>query len=191
MRLRVSIFSVLLLAGLLALPAPASAASGSSSGLWTLTDLAAQRVQIADKVAAAKFGTPSPIDDPVREQQILDSVAAKAPAMGLDPADAVRFFRDQIEANKLVQRGLYERWTARPDEQPTERPDLATEVRPVIDRLNTGLLAELAATRDSRARPSCDVRLAVTVGLVDARRRLNLLHETALGEAVQSACTHS
>lgn len=191
MRLRVSIFSVLLLAGLVAVPAPASAAPGLSSGLWTLTDLAAQRVQIADKVAAAKFSTPSPIDDPVREQQILDSVAAKAPGMGLDPAEAVRFFRDQIEANKLVQRGLYDRWTAHPDEQPTERPDLATEVRPVIDRLNTGLLAELAETRDTRARPSCDVRLVVTVGLVDAKRRLDLLHETALNEAVQSACTHS
>lgn len=188
MRLRVSIFSVLLLAGLLALPAaPASAASD----LWTLTDLAAQRVQIADKVAAAKFGTPSPIDDPVREQQILDSVASKAPGLGLDPAEAVQFFRDQIEANKLVQRGLYERWTAHPDEQPSERPDLATEVRPVIDQLNTGLLAALAATRDSRARLSCDARLAVTVGLIDMQRELGRLHERALGEAVQSACTHS
>ncbi|WP_414935532.1 chorismate mutase [Amycolatopsis sp. cmx-11-51] len=90
-----SIFAVVLL--LVGLPAPASASSGS----WTLTEPAAQRVRIADKVAAAKFGTPSPIDDPVREQQILDSVAAKAPGLGLDSGGVVRFFRDQIEANKV------------------------------------------------------------------------------------------
>ncbi|MEV6910340.1 chorismate mutase [Amycolatopsis sp. NPDC051071] len=182
MRLRVSIFAVVLL--FVGLPAPASA----SSGFWTLTDLAARRVEIADKVAAAKFGTPSPIDDPVREQQILDSVAAKAPGLGLDADGVVRFFRDQIEANKIVQRGLYARWTAHPGSRPPERPDLATEVRPVIDRLNAGLLAELAATSDARARPPCDVRLAVTVRLVDARHDLDRLHSGALGEAVRSAC---
>ncbi|GAB3721090.1 chorismate mutase [Amycolatopsis oliviviridis] len=184
MRLRV--LCVLLVAGLLAVPTPASA----SPGFWELTDLAARRVQIADKVAAAKFGTPSPIDDPVREQQILDSVAAKAPGLGLDADGVVRFFRDQIEANKVVQRGLYAKWTAHPDTRPAERPDLGTEVRPVIDRLNTGLLTELAATRDARARRSCDVRLAVTVRLVDAGRGLDRLHSVALGESVRSACTH-
>jgi chorismate mutase len=87
-------------------------ASASGTSLWRLTDLAAQRVRIADRVAAAKYGTPSPIDDPAREQQIYDSVAARAPQLGLAPADAVRFFRAQIEANKLVQRGLYARWAA-------------------------------------------------------------------------------
>jgi len=126
MRLRSWLGSVVLvLSALLLSAAPASA----TPSLWRLTDLAAQRVQIADKVAAAKFGTPSPIDDPVREQQIYDSVSAQAPALGLDPADAVRFFRAQIEANKAVQRGLYARWAAHPSEVPSTRPDLATEVR--------------------------------------------------------------
>ncbi|MFD6071706.1 chorismate mutase [Amycolatopsis lurida] len=182
MRLRVLCAASLLL---LVLPAPPASAS---SGLWQLTDLAAQRVQIADKVAAAKFGTPSPIDDPVREQQILDSVAAKAPGLGLDAAGVVRFFRDQIEANKVVQRGLYARWTEHPGTRPPGRPDLGTEVRPVIDRLNAGLLSELAETRDARARRSCDVRLAVTVRLTDARRELDRLHSGALAESVRSAC---
>ncbi|MFI9455952.1 chorismate mutase [Amycolatopsis sp. NPDC052450] len=182
MRLRVLCAALLLL---VVIPAPASA----SPGLWKLTDLAAQRVQIADKVAAAKFGTPSPIDDPVREQQILDSMAAKAPGLGLDADGVVRFFRDQIEANKAVQRGLYARWTEHPDTRPPGRPDLATEVRPVIDRLNAGLLAELGSTRDARTRRSCDMRLAGTVRLTDARRGLDRLHSVALGESVRSACS--
>lgn len=55
--------------------APAVAADRHT--LVPLVDLAAQRVLVGDKVAAAKFGTDQPIDDPAREQQILDSVAAR------------------------------------------------------------------------------------------------------------------
>ncbi|WP_206797268.1 chorismate mutase [Amycolatopsis sp. MtRt-6] len=163
-------------------------ASASSPTLWRLTDLAAQRVAIADQVAAAKYGTPSPIDDPAREQQIYDSVAARAPGLGLDPADAVRFFRAQIEANKLVQRGLYARWDAHPDQAPTTRPDLG-QIRPVIDGLNTSLLTELAATTSVRAARSCPVRQLVTADVVDLRHRFDALHARALGEATSATCT--
>lgn len=163
---------------------PVSASPRES--LRTLTALSAERVQLADKVAAAKFGTPSPIDDPVREQQIFDTVSAKAPALGLDPAATVAVFRDQIEANKLVQRGLYERWTAHPEEQPTTRPDLATEVRPQLDRITTGLLDQLAATRNIRVSRTCEPRLAVTVHL--AGWQFDRLHRQALTGAVRSVC---
>ncbi|WP_091299267.1 chorismate mutase [Amycolatopsis xylanica] len=189
MRVRSWVACVLLSTSGLAVAAmPAAAATPSSSSLWPLTDLAAQRVQIADKVAAAKFGTTQPIDDPVREQQILNDVAAKAAGLGLDPATTVRFFRDQIEANKVVQRGLYARWTAHPEEQPTVRPDLATEVRPIIDRLNAGLLDQFAATVAVRASHTCDLRLVITTRVVDLRRHLDRLHQRALVEAVQSVC---
>lgn len=185
-RLLTVLFAVLLLGAAPAVP-PAVAAQPSS--LLPLAELSGQRVQIADKVAAAKFGTTQPIDDPVREQQILDGVAAKAPGLGLDPADAVEFFRDQIEANKVVQRGLYELWTAHPEQAPTERPDLPTEVRPVIDRINAGLLDELAATAGTRARPWCGGGLAVAVAVTDHRLHLDRLHERALRRSLDSACT--
>ncbi|MFE0028718.1 hypothetical protein ACFWX1_47535, partial [Amycolatopsis sp. NPDC059021] len=55
--------------------APASAPAHRAWGpLGALTDLAVQRILLGDKVAAAKFGTDQPIDDPVREQKVLDSV---------------------------------------------------------------------------------------------------------------------
>ncbi|MFC7648042.1 chorismate mutase [Streptosporangium lutulentum] len=73
-----------------------------------------QRILLADKVAAAKFGTDQPIDDPARERQVLDQVTSLSDRMGLNPAAGLRFFRDQIEAGKVVQRGLYARWTTRP-----------------------------------------------------------------------------
>ncbi|QKV76068.1 chorismate mutase [Amycolatopsis sp. Hca4] len=194
MRLRsllVTVTAVLAASALFAAPAPASESSVESSvgsSLWRLTDLAAQRVAIADQVAAAKYGTPSPIDDPVREQQIYDSVASRAPGLGLDPADAVRFFRAQIEANKLVQRGLYARWDAHPAEAPTTRPDLG-QIRPVIDGLNTGLLTELAATVPARAARSCPVRQLVTAAVVDGFHRFDTLHARALGEATSATCS--
>jgi chorismate mutase len=186
MRLRSWLVTVTaVLAGSLLFAVPASA---SSPSLWRLTDLAAQRVRIADQVAAAKYGTPSPIDDPAREQQIYDSVAARAPGLGLDPADAVRFFRAQIEANKLVQHGLYARWDAHPAEAPTTRPDLG-QIRPVIDGLNTGLLTELAATIPARAARSCPVVQLVTAGAADVVHRFDVLHARALGEATSATCT--
>jgi chorismate mutase-like protein len=82
----------------------------SAVRLGSLTSLAAQRILLGDKVAAAKFGTDQPIDDPSRERHELDAVAALAAREGVDPDASVRFFRAQIEANKVVQRGLYALW---------------------------------------------------------------------------------
>ncbi|GGN10302.1 chorismate mutase [Lentzea pudingi] len=157
--------------------------------LGDLTDLAVRRVQIADLVAAAKFGTTQPIDDPAREQVVLDGVRAKAVALDLDPENATRFFRAQIEANKSVQRGLHERWTAHPGEAPSKRPDLATEVRPVLDRLTTDLLAELKDTEQVR-RPSirCEVHAEIAERSAVVRHRLDRLHADALAEAMTTVC---
>jgi len=182
MRVLAVLFAVV--SGLFLASIPASAASSS---LWQLTDLAARRVAIADQVAAAKYGTPSPIDDPVREQQIYDSVAARAPELGLDPADAVRFFRAQIEANKVVQRGLYARWDAHPAQAPSTKPDLG-EIRPVIDRLNTGLLTELSSSLSARKARSCPTRRLVAAGVADVVHRFDVLHARALRDATSATC---
>jgi len=186
MRLR-SWFSCALVA--VCLTALGGTPAAAHESLWPLTDLAASRVQIADKVAAAKFGTGQPIEDPVREQQILDTLVAKSVTLGLDPAATRRFFRAQIEANKVVQRGLFARWTVHPEDQPTTRPDLATEVRPVLDQIDAGLLAQLAATPSARAGRGCDVLLAVAVHVIGWQRQLDVLHEQALAESVRPACT--
>ncbi|MFG2349390.1 chorismate mutase [Streptomyces phaeochromogenes] len=168
--------------------APASATAVRSSGLGTLTELFAERLLLADKVAAAKYGTESPIDDPVRERQILDDVAARAAGLGLAPDSVTAVFRDQIEANKLVQRGLYARWDAHPDERPTERPDLAKEVRPALDLITTRLLAALQETDPVRADASCEPRLYAAATLSAYGHRLDVLHLKALGRALPSVC---
>jgi chorismate mutase len=168
--------------------APESTTAAPASGLGALTELFAERLLLADKVAAAKYGTEAPIDDPARERQILDDVAARAAGLGLDPDSVTAVFRDQIEANKVVQRGLYARWDAHPDERPTERPDLATEVRPALDLITTRLLAALQETVPARADASCGPRLYAEAALSAYGHRLDVLHLKGLGRALPSVC---
>ncbi|GAB2851970.1 chorismate mutase [Streptomyces deserti] len=168
-----------------AAPAPHTAAAHAFT---PMTELLTQRLLLADKVAAAKYGTDTPIDDPVRERQILDDVRTRATALGLDPDAVAAVFRDQIEANKLVQRGLYARWDAHPDERPTQRPDLVKEVRPQLDRITTQLLTELKTTQALRTVPSCEARLATSAVRSAYAHRLDALRAAGLVRALPSVC---
>ncbi|GAA1916053.1 chorismate mutase [Streptomyces durmitorensis] len=173
-----------------AAPSPRSAAvapAGSYERLHPLVDLAAQRLATADLVAAAKYGTGSPVDDPAREKQVLDDVARQARELGADPEATVRIFRDQIEANKVVQRELHRRWDADPSQVPAEKPDLG-EVRKEINRVNGELVRGIADSAAARSAPSC--RGLVTVAGVRVRheRQLDLLHTVALERALRSVC---
>ncbi|MGH3791527.1 MAG: chorismate mutase [Pseudonocardiaceae bacterium] len=148
------------------------------------TDVAAQRVQLADTVAAAKWGTDAPITDPTREQAVLDAVATK---LSIDPVLARAVFTDQIEANKAVQYGLYAHWRTHPDQAPTTRPELS-QVRPILDHLTDQLLTGLTATQQLRADPSCAGRLAGARHRIEHTRHLDPLHDDALTRALISIC---
>jgi chorismate mutase len=182
--------TVVTLATVLGCSASVSPTSDNASQprpLETLTDVAAQRLQLADTVAAAKWGTDAAINDPVREKAVLDAVAAKSAQLGIDPKAAQVVFTDQIEANKAVQYGLYSRWRAHPDQAPTTRPDLG-QVRPVLDRITDQLLAELKATQQFRANQFCIAQLTRARNRVERTRHLDPMHEDALARALISIC---
>ncbi|MET9494498.1 chorismate mutase [Streptomyces sp. NPDC006552] len=163
-------------------------AAGPRGGLGPLTELVIERIRFGDDVAAAKYGTDSPIEDPAREAQVLEQVRQQAGRAGVDPEVAVAFFRDQITASKIVQRGLFARWAAHPDEAPTTRPDLG-RIREQLDRLTTALLDELEETARVRERPlACAAHLALARGAGAARHRLDGLHRHALTTATGSVC---
>jgi chorismate mutase-like protein len=179
-----------------AAPLQASAADARTSNevqslgrLGPLTDLVIQRLLVGDQVAASKFGTSTPIDDPVREQQELATVRQAGQAMGLDPAATAQFFQDQITASKIVQRGLFQRWTAHPDLAPTSRPNL-NSIRTQLDRITTGLLEQLKATQGIRkkARP-CTVALTLAHLSGEEKNHLDTVHRQALSAALQSTCS--
>ncbi|MEU7190643.1 chorismate mutase [Streptomyces sp. NPDC045470] len=192
---------------LTAVPAPASAGTASTSAvvrpatansapaappreadaLRPLAALSARRLATADLVAAAKWGTGSPVDDPVREQQVLDAVARQAAELGTDPRWTARIFRDQIEANKTVQRGLHRRWAADPARAPGERPDLG-EVRKEINRVNDALVRAIAASGAVRTSPRCVPSLVGAAAHVRREQRPDALHTVALARSVRSVC---
>jgi chorismate mutase-like protein len=164
---------------------PTPPATHPLGGLGPLTDLVIQRLQVSDQVAASKFGTGQSISDPVREQQELDSVRQSALQMGLDPTTTVQFFQNQITASKVVQQGLFDRWTANPALAPTTRPDLAT-IRTELDQITKGLLAQLQATQSLRAQPvGCTVSLDVARVSGEVLDHLDALHRQALDVALQ------
>ncbi|WP_438489128.1 gamma subclass chorismate mutase AroQ [Streptomyces sp. S186] len=166
---------------------PVSPVPAPAGQLRPLAALSADRLATADLVAAAKWGTGSPIDDPAREREVLAAVAAQARQLGADPETTVRIFRDQIEASKLVQRGLHRRWAADPAQAPTSRPDL-TRVRAEINRINGELVRAVAASPQARTAPGCVPRLTVSALRVGHERHLDLLHAAGLARSLRSVC---
>jgi chorismate mutase len=168
--------------------AASSAAVKPLGKLGPLTGLIIERLLVSDDVAASKFGTDSPIEDPVREAQVLEQVRRQAGAAGVDAEAAVAIFRDQITASKQVQRGLFDRWTAHPDKAPTTRPDLG-QIRTRLDQLTTDLLVELKNTEPLRGKPiDCSVQLTLAEVTGAAVERLDTLHRQALRTATDSVC---
>nr|WP_315028655.1 gamma subclass chorismate mutase AroQ [uncultured Chryseobacterium sp.] len=109
----------------------------------SLLKLIDKRLKLAPLVAKSKWNTKAAIDDPVREKIILDSVKVKAQKMGLNENLAVHFFQAQFEAGKIVQRQLHHQWKSQNQAPFSPAPNLATDVRPVLDSLTPLLLMEL------------------------------------------------
>jgi chorismate mutase len=170
-------------AALVGSPAHAEAAGG----LGDLVELSAERVAVAEAVAAAKWHSGSAIDDPGREEDLLAAVERHAVDTGLDPVAATAVMRDQIAANKFVQRGLHAHWRAVPEAAPAHEPDLA-DLRPVLDRITRDLVEELKATEESRAHPECFHRLGRDTHRVAAGYGFDPLHTTGLVRALPSVC---
>jgi cyclohexadienyl dehydratase len=99
-----------------------------------LSDLLARRLAFMPLVAAAKAKAGLPIEDPPREQLVLDAMAEHAQRSGL-PATRVReFFALQIELAKSVQRRKSE----------PAALDLGSQIRPALNELGDRILDAIA-----------------------------------------------
>ncbi|WP_280316801.1 gamma subclass chorismate mutase AroQ [Nocardia wallacei] len=172
---------------------PVAAAEAPDAALDPLVHLMLERLRTADAVAAAKWSTatrtgqPPVIDDPAREAEVYDSMAAAGARLDLPESWVRQVFQGQIEANKLVQRGRHAEWRFRPGAAPVTSPDL-TAVRPVIDRVNGEILGELAAARAALSGPACAPRLAAAVAPVVTSGDVDALHAAALARASAALC---
>jgi chorismate mutase len=144
-------------------------------------------LQIADPVAASKFRTGDPIDDPLREQQILDAIAAEAVAKHIDPDDVRSLFRDQIDATSAIEHIRFARWKLDPRNAPVAAPGLE-ECRVAIDTLNQVMLNEIALQWDPLRSPHCAADLNAAKEAVIGARRLDLLYQEALDYVTHRYC---
>ncbi|MNN23084.1 Monofunctional chorismate mutase precursor [compost metagenome] len=157
--------------------------AASQPELQPLLAAIGQRLDLAHSVAVHKWDNDLPVEAPEREQQVLQQVHETANDYGLPPERATAFFADQIEANKIMQYGLIDRWTAlgqRPSQQPR---DLDNELRPRLDMLQATLLFELS-NLDRKSLNDCPRKLAETL----ARHASDPLRHTALIRATAQLC---
>ena len=108
-----------------------------------LLGLIKDRLDVAPEVARTKWNTKSPIDDLVRDKQIIDGVATAATEYGLDPQVASTFFTAQIEASKVVQHALHAEWTVQRQPPFAKVADLGKDIRPVLDQLTPAMMRAL------------------------------------------------
>jgi len=154
--------------------APASAATAAASPGPAMASpdpavfapvlaLVVERLDTAPQVAASKWFSGQPVTDEARERVVLDAAGAAAGQAGADEEWVTAVFADQIEASKRVQQALLDAWAAGAAEAPASAPDLAAEIRPVLDRITAELVPALAAIADVRGEPGCGDALAAAL----------------------------
>ncbi|NOP96178.1 chorismate mutase [Mycolicibacterium fortuitum] len=157
------------------------------SPLLPLVDAAAQRLLTATPVAANKFRTGGAVEDPQREQQVIDATKAQAGSRHIDPEYVGAVFRDQIDATVAVEYGLFSQWKLDPATAPQRAPDLAAS-RVAIDGLNRTMVDEIADRWQALHSPSCPRDLATAVDGVATARDLDPLYRRALEHSTASYC---
>ena len=159
--------------------------------LQPLVEISARRLAIAEQVALAKWDRNAAVEDPLREAEIIMSAVNEGESKGLDRTFVSNFFKDQIEANKIVQYSLLAAWH-RAGRAPAHRPiDLATAIRPELDKLQIQLIGELADTADIRASAACPAAVAKAVGkyLAAHGHDAGSLEAVALDRALARTCS--
>lgn len=164
----------------------AVAAEPATSAMTRVAELSAQRLLLADTVAASKRASGKPVEDAAREHSQLDRLGAQAASRGVSRDQSDAFFKAQIEANKLVQYRLLA--------QPSRRRQAAIgaidlePVRARLDEINQAMLDALApALREARAE-DCVLRAYQAQEQAARRHRLDALHRTALARSFGDIC---
>lgn len=171
----------------LAIVLASPATADTASPLRALVDAAAQRLQIAEPVAAIKWNTRGAIEDQDRVQQELTEMAAEAAAEHIDSDYVTRIFGDQISATEGIEYSRFADWKLDPGAAPSEPADLSA-ARSAIDDLNQTMLTQVIANWDLLHSPACPAALDLARRGVIGARRLDALYQRALALATQSYC---
>ena len=163
------------------------AGAAPSSPLSELVDAAAQRLAVAEPVAAFKWASHASIEDPGRVQEELVKLRADAEAAHVDPGYMARVFGDQITATEAIEYSRFADWKLNPAIAPDAPPDLSAS-RSTIDGLNQTMLTLIVANWPLLHSPACRQQLDAASTDVMRLRRLDGLYQRALSSATQSYC---
>ncbi|MGE8189627.1 chorismate mutase [Pseudomonas sp. NPDC086278] len=157
--------------------AQADASSPPPDALQPLLVTMNERLNIGDLVALTKWDSGKlKVQDSTREAQVIDNARKVAAERKLDPDEVADLIAAQIEANKLVQYGLFAQWQAAGKAPDTPRPDLIKQIRPQLDALQNRLLQQYADFEPYRKDPNCPGWLA--------KQRASLIKDQLHGQAL-------
>lgn len=134
--------SIGILLSLIAPLGPPLARADGTSQLAELVDAAAERLEVADPVAAFKWRAQLPIEDSGRVEQQLAKLGEDARSQHIDPDYVTRVFDDQIRATEAIEYSRFSDWKLNPASAPPEPPDLSAS-RSAIDSLNNRMLSQI------------------------------------------------
>jgi chorismate mutase len=166
-------------------------AQSAADPLRPLVETSAQRLAIAEQVALSKWDSGAAVEDAPREAQVIQGAVQDGKAKGVDETAVSSFFKAQIEANKVVQYSLLADWR-RAGKAPAHAPiNLASTIRPELDKVQIALVNELAETTAARASASCRADIAKSVGhyLESHQQEARGLRAVALDRALAATCT--
>lgn len=177
-------------AALLLLGAPAARAQNAGHLLRPLIESAAERLAIGDQVALSKWDSGTSVEDPARESAVIAKAVAEGGQANLSAADTTRFFKAQIEANKLVQYELLSRWRRAGFAPPHAPVDLVGAIRPELDALQTKIIAGLASAAPVMESQACATEVARAVGRYTFEHQFEFtsLRAIALARAMAGFC---
>jgi chorismate mutase len=158
--------------------------------LQPLVETSARRLNLAQEVAFAKWESGTAVEDPPREERVIASAVTEGKSEGLDPAVISRFFRAQIEANKVVQSSLLSTWHKAGKAPDHQTKDLATTIRPQLDEIQKQLIEELVSTAPVRASSTCRLDLATAMSGYLETHQLSAadVQATALKQSLAAFC---
>ncbi|MCV7313899.1 chorismate mutase [Mycobacterium paraffinicum] len=171
----------------LAILVASPARADDASPLTELVDAAAQRLQIAEQVAAFKWVSRGAVEDQGRVRQELAKMAAQASARRIDPDYVTRVFGDQIRATEGIEYSRFADWKLNPAAAPAESADLSAS-RSEIDDLNETMLNQVVANWDLLHSTACPAQLGLATSGAIRARGLDALYQRALALATQSYC---
>ncbi|MGZ8802531.1 MAG: chorismate mutase, partial [Mycobacterium sp.] len=127
------------------------------------------------------------IEDPAREQQVLDAVANDATNRQIDPGYVRAAFRDQIDATVAIEYTRLAQWKFDPASAPADAPDLSSS-RETIDGFNREIVSRMADEWQVLHSPTCVAELDVAKAVVGQARALDPLYRQAIDFATRNYC---